>query len=114
MSGQLHITHRAAFLRGLGDGKRDALAGDGYRPRDGAGDTNDQRAYGLGYEGGWAEADPCTNGTCGHPAHRVFRFAVYERGEVVARDLNLADAEAMAGRLAAEDRNVYLALDTDA
>ena len=69
MSGQLHITHRAAFVRGLAAGKRDALAGSDYTPRDGAGDTDDQRAYSLGYEASWAAAHPCSNGTCGHAAH---------------------------------------------
>ena len=45
---------------------------------------------------------------------RVFPFAVYvryERGEVVTRNLDLADAEAMADRYAAEGRNVHVSLD---
>ena len=46
---------------------------------------------------------------------RTSPFAVYvryERGEVVTRNLRLADAEAMADRYAAEGRNVHVSLDT--
>lgn len=107
----MHIAHRAEYMRGWGQGRADMTSGQDYAPGGGAtGSQGERDAYSLGYEGGWAEADPCANGTCGHPAHRVFRFAVYERGEVVARNLDLADAEAMAGRLAGEGRDVYYAI----
>lgn len=46
---------------------------------------------------------------------RTFPFAVYvryDRGEVVTRNLDLADAEAMADRHAAEGRHVHVSLDT--
>ena len=46
---------------------------------------------------------------------RTFPFAVYvryERGEVVTRNLDLAAAEAMADRVAAEGRPVHVSLDT--
>ena len=69
MSGQLHITHRGAYLRGRRDGGQDARTDSDYRPRDGAGGTDDQHAYGLGYEDGWTEGHPCSNGTCDHLAH---------------------------------------------
>lgn len=110
MTEQMHLTHRSDYLRGREDGKSDALAGRDYRPA--GGDTDAQHACSLGYEDGWTEADPCTNGTCEHPAHRKFRYAVYERGAVVTGGLNHADAEAMAARLVAEGRNVYLANET--
>jgi hypothetical protein len=45
---------------------------------------------------------------------RTMPFAVYvryERGEVVTRNLDLAAAEAMADRCAAEGRNVHVSLD---
>jgi hypothetical protein len=45
---------------------------------------------------------------------RTMPFAVYvryERGEVVSRNLDLAAAEAMADRYAAEGRNVHVSLD---
>ena len=69
MSEQLHLTHRAAYLRGVAAGKSDGQAGESYRPRDGVGGEDEQRAYGLGYGDGWGEGNPCTNGTCGHLAH---------------------------------------------
>ena len=73
MTGQLHITHRSDYLRGRLDGKADAQDGSDYRPREGwprsGGDTDGQRAYRLGYEGGWVEGNPCDNGTCDHLAH---------------------------------------------
>lgn len=68
---QLHITHRAAYLRGVNGGRLDALAGAGYQARDGVGGIDDQRAYGLGYEAGWDAANPCSNGTCDHLAHHA-------------------------------------------
>jgi hypothetical protein len=56
MGGQLHITHRDAYLRGRAHGMTDALAGRDYRPRDGATGTEDeQRAYRLGYADGYSE-----------------------------------------------------------
>ncbi len=45
---------------------------------------------------------------------RTMPFAVYvqyERGEVVSRNLDLAAAEAMADRVAAEGRRVHVSLD---
>ncbi len=70
MSGQLHITHRNEYLRGQREGRRDAQAGENYRPRDGVvGSQDRQRAYTLGYADGWDEGNPCSNGTCGHLAH---------------------------------------------
>ncbi len=74
MAGQLHITHRADYLRGRQDGKADALADRDYRPGEGwprsSDDTDGQNAYSLGYGDGWAAAYPCSNGTCDHLAHR--------------------------------------------
>ncbi len=67
MSEQLHITHRADYLRGREQGKRDAQASADYRP--GGHDTDGQRAYSIGYQDGWTEGYPCENGTCGHLAH---------------------------------------------
>jgi hypothetical protein len=56
MSEQLHITHRADYLRGARQGRADAKAGRDYRPQDGATGTKDERhAYQIGYEAGWAE-----------------------------------------------------------
>lgn len=53
---QLHLTHRAAYLRGVQYGQADARADRGYRPRDGAtGPQADQQAYGLGYMDGFAD-----------------------------------------------------------
>ena len=46
---------------------------------------------------------------------RTSPFAVYvryERGEVVTRNLDLAAAERMADRIAAEGRHVHVSLDT--
>lgn len=46
---------------------------------------------------------------------RTFPFAVYvqyERGETVTRNLDLAAAEAMADRFAAEGKRVHVSLDT--
>jgi hypothetical protein len=46
---------------------------------------------------------------------RTYPFAVYvryERGEVVARNLGLADAERIADEHAAAGRNVHVSLDT--
>jgi hypothetical protein len=71
MSGQLHITHRDEYGRGRVLGQSDALAGRYYAPRGAAADATDQqRAFGLGYEDGWAEKDPCSNGKCHHIAHQ--------------------------------------------
>lgn len=72
MTSHLHITHRAAYLRGREVGKRNAEAGRRYSPPDLTrhGDTDEQRAYALGYADGWAEGNPCDNGTCGHLAHQ--------------------------------------------
>lgn len=74
MSGQLHITHRGDYLRGRQDGRADALADRDYRPGSGwprsSDDADGQRAYGLGYEAGFSEGYPCTNGTCDHIAHQ--------------------------------------------
>ena len=71
MSGQLHITHRAEYLRGRVQGRSDATAGRYYRPSGfAAGAADERHAWGLGYEDGWAEGDPCSNGTCDHLAHR--------------------------------------------
>ena len=51
---QLHLTHRAAYLRGVQYGQADVRAGRSYRPRDGAiGTEAAQQAYGLGYMDGW-------------------------------------------------------------
>jgi hypothetical protein len=56
-SGQLHIVHRDAYLRGRRNGNSDALADRDYRPRDAATGTEDeQRAYRLGYEDGFTSA----------------------------------------------------------
>ena len=54
MSEQLHITHREDYQRGQRDGYGAALTRDRYQPRDGAGDTDGQRAYGLGYADGYS------------------------------------------------------------
>ena len=55
---QLHLTHRAAYLRGVQYGQADARADRGYRPRDGAiGTEAAQQAYGLGYMDGWIGRD---------------------------------------------------------
>ena len=56
MDGQLHITQRAAYLRGVAQGKSDAQGGADYRPRIDVDRTDAQRAYGIGYMDGWAEA----------------------------------------------------------
>lgn len=73
MSEQLHITHRSDYLRGRQDGATSVLAGAAYLPgelRILHGDTDGQKAYRLGYADGWADANPCDNGTCDHLAHR--------------------------------------------
>ena len=76
MSGQLHITHRGAYLRGREQGKRDAVAGCDCRPRDGATGTADQqRAYGIGYEDGYAAG---IEETCSCTSER-FCAACYKR-----------------------------------
>ena len=55
---QLHLTHRAAYLRGVQYGQADARADRDYRPRDGAtGPQADQQAYALGYMDGWIGGD---------------------------------------------------------
>lgn len=58
MGEQLHITHRGAYLRGVAQGKSDAQGDADYRPPVGAGRTDEQRAYGIGYEDGWIESSP--------------------------------------------------------
>ena len=68
-SGQLHITHRADYLRGRADGKADGLVGAPNLVHIVHPDTDERRAYRLGYSDGWSEANPCDNGTCGHLAH---------------------------------------------
>ena len=55
---QLHLTHRAAYLRGVQYGQADVRAGRSYRPRDGASGTEAaQQAYALGYMDGWIGGD---------------------------------------------------------
>ena len=56
MDEQLHLTHRADYLRGHTAGEADAKAGDDYKPRDGSTGKSAQ-AYGLGYEDGWKFAN---------------------------------------------------------
>ena len=65
------MTHRKEYLRGQDQGRADAAAGRDYRPRGAATGTESERQdYGLGYEGGWEEGNPCSNGTCDHLAHQ--------------------------------------------
>ena len=55
MTGQPHLTHRDAYLRGQRQGQSDAAADRDYRPRDGAtGTPAEQYAYMLGYGDNWA------------------------------------------------------------
>ena len=71
MGEQLHITHRNEYLRGRREGRQDAAAGEDYQPTNGGvGSRDRQRAYALGYAGGWDEGNPCANGTCDHLAHK--------------------------------------------
>jgi hypothetical protein len=58
---QLHITHRASYLTGAQDGRNAFRDGSDYRPQDGATGTRDQkRAYAIGYQDGWIEAQELT------------------------------------------------------
>ncbi len=62
MGGQLHITHRAAYLRGVAQGKSDAKGGADYRPSIDVDRTDAERAYRIGYADGWVEALDADNG----------------------------------------------------